>query len=478
MMNGKPPTTPPSAVDPQRLSADERLWAEDLAMALVDAARKLGASACDATVGMSASLQASARDGAVEDVTRSQSRSAAVRVIVDGKLGLATSSDAPITAAEIEDLARTAIALASLSSSSPHNVVLPGAALTANELRDAGDALLTWDDATALLDPAWTVAQALETERIVRAVDGISGVRDVSAGLRRGLFALATSTGFLGSLRGTTAQLSCSAVVEDGSKKQVESWWSQGRSTQAVQRPEVVAHEAARRALARRGATRLPSQSMPVIFDPNMARGFFGGVLGVICGDAVARKQSFLLDAVGTRILPAGLLLVDDPLLPGGFGSRAFDGEGQASRQQVIVDDGGRLTGFLLDGRSAARLDTVTTGHASRGSTSLPHASPTNTTLSGGRGDLASIIADTKNGLLVTKMLGRGADSTTGDLSRGAAGFLVKDGAIAFPVEDLTIAGNARDMLLALDRVGADLDERSALRVPSVRFSSLSVGGT
>ncbi|MDP2344794.1 MAG: TldD/PmbA family protein [Deltaproteobacteria bacterium] len=477
----KPPSTPPLLVaamgDPTRFIAD-RVWAEDLAMALVDAARKLGASACDATVGLSASLSASARDGAVEDVTRSQSRSAAVRVIVDGRLGLATSSDAPISAADIDDLARTAVALAELSSSSPHNVVLPGASLTANEVRDAGDALLTWDDATALLDPAWCVAQALETERIVRGYDGVSGVRDVSAGLRRGLFALATSTGFLGSMRGTTAQLSCSAVVEDGTKKQVESWWSQGRSTQSVQAADVVAGEAARRVLARRGARRVPSESMAVIFDPNMARGFFGGVLGVICGEAVARKQSYLLDAVGKQVLPPGLVLVDDPLLVGGFASRAFDGEGQLSEKRVIVDDAGRLTGFLLDGRSAARLGLQTTGHASRGSTSLPHASPTNTTLSGGRGDLASIIAETKKGLLVTKMLGRGADATTGDLSRGAAGFYVEDGAIAFPVEDMTIAGNARDMLLSLDRVGADLDERSALRVGTVRFANVSVGGT
>ncbi len=456
----------------------DQLWAEDLAMALVDAARKVGAAACDATVGLSASLQASARDGAVEDVTRSQSRSAALRVIVDGKLGLATSSDAPTTAADIEELARTAVGIAALSSSSPHNVVLPGAQMTANEVREAGEALRTWDDDTALLDPAWPVERALLTERVVRGHEGVSGVRDVSAGVRRGLFALATSTGFLGSMRGTTAQLSCSAVVEDGSKKQIESWWSQARAMKGVQDAVVVADLAARRALARRGARRVPSQSMPVIFDPNMTRAFFGGVLAVVSGEAVARKQSWLADAVGAKVMPAGLVLVDDPLLRGGFGSRVFDGEGQAAEKRVIVDDGGRLTGFLLDGRSAARLGLPNTGQAARGSTSLPHPAPTNTTLMGGSGDLAAIVGDTANGLLVTKLLGRGADATTGDLSRGAAGFFVKDGAIAFPVEDLTIAGNAREMLLALDRVGADVDERSSLRVPSVRFAALSVGGT
>jgi len=257
----------------------------------------------------------------------------------------------------------------------------------------------------------------------------------------------------------------------------VDSWWSQGRSTTAVDAPEVVADEAARRALSRRGGRRLPSQSLPVIFDPNMARGFFGGVLGVLCGDAVARKQSWLMNAVGKHVLPAGFSLVDDPLLVGGFASRAFDGEGQTAQKRVIIDDG-RLTGFLLDARSAARLSLTSTAHAARGSTSLPHASPTNTTLGGGSGDLASIIKETTKGLLVTKVLGRGADSTTGDLSRAAAGFYVENGEIAFPVEEVTIAGNARDLMLALDRVGADIDNRSSLRVPSIRFASMQIGGS
>jgi PmbA protein len=203
---------------------DDRFGAEALARALVEAAVKAGAGAADATVGLSASLSASARDGSIEELARSQSRAAAVRVIVDGRLGFATSSDAPRTPEEIDDLARTAVGLARLSGESAHNVVLPGAALSPDEARAAGDALLLWDDEAALLDPQWASAQALAMDRIVRSHDGISGVRDVSAGLRRGVFALATSTGFIGSTRGTTASLSCSAVVQDvGSKLQTES---------------------------------------------------------------------------------------------------------------------------------------------------------------------------------------------------------------------------------------------------------------
>jgi PmbA protein len=399
-------------------------------------------------------------------------------VIVDGRLGFATSSDAPHSAAEIDDLVATAVGLAQLSSASEHNVMLATASTSSTDLRAAGDALHTWDEATAHLDVQWAMGEALSMERVVRAQEGVTGVRDVSAGSRRGVFALATSTGFLGSVRGTSASLSCSAVVDDGGKKlQIESAWGAARSIAKLPPPSSLALEAARKALARRGARRIPSGELPVILDPSMARGFFASVLGVICGDAVARRQSFLHDAVGKHVIPPGHALVDDPHLPGGFASKPFDGEGQATSRRVLIDEAGRLTGFLLDGRSAARLGLATTGHASRGATSLPSPSTTNTTLHGGSGDLASIIAATSKGVLVTKVLGRGADPTTGDLSRGVAGFYVEDGAIAFPVEGVTMAGNARDLLLSMDRVGADIDERSALRLPSLRFAAAAIGG-
>jgi PmbA protein len=458
---------------------DERIAAEELALALVEAARRAGVTECDATVGTSASLDVSARDGAVEDVTRSQSRAAALRVIVEGRLGFATSSDAPTSPAEIDELVATAVGLARLSSPSPHNIVLPASARSAEEWRAAGDTLGTWDEATSHLDVRWATHEALTMERVVRGHAGVVGVRDVSASCRRGVFALATSTGFCGALRGTTASLSCSAVVEDGERKlQVESSWGAARAIGRLPSPLHVADEAARRALARRGARRVPSAEVPVILDATTARGFFSGVLGVLGGEAVARRQSFLLDAVGRHVLPPGYTLVDDPLLPGGFASRPFDGEGQPTTRRVLVDEAGRLTGFLLDGRAAARLGATTTGHAARGATTLPSPAPTNTTLQGGTGDLADIVAATKRGLLVTRVLGRGADPTTGDLSRGVAGFWIEDGAVAFPVEGVTMAGNARELLLSIDRVGADVDERSALRMPSIRLAAVAVGGT
>jgi PmbA protein len=459
---------------------DDRVVAEALARMLVDAAIRAGASAADATVGLSASLSASARDGGIEELSRSQSRAAAVRVIVDGRLGFATSSDAPHGNDEIDELAATAVGLARLSGESPHNIILPSAVCSPAQLRADADALLLWDDACAALDPAWATTQALEMDRVVRGVVGIAGVRDVSASLRRGVFVLATSTGFVGSTRGTTASLSCSALVKDGAsgKLQSESWWEASRSLAGLPEPATVALTAAQRALSRRGARSIPSASLPVILDPTMSRAFFAGILGALAGSAVARRQSFLADALGEVVMPEGLTLVDDPLLVGGFSSRVFDGEGQASQRLTLIDDAGRLGSFLLDGRSAARLGRRTTASAGRGATGLPHPSPTNTTLGGGSGTLGSIIAETRRGLLVTRLLGRGADPTTGELSRGASGFFIDDGAIAFPVEGVTIAGNARALLRGIDRVGADIDERSSLRVPSLRFADVAIGGS
>jgi PmbA protein len=458
--------------------ADDRPAAESLAVALVEAATRAGAAAADATVGLSASLSASARDGSLDELTRSQSRAAAIRVIVDGRVGFATSSDAPQNADEIDELVRTSLGLARLAGESPHNQILESASMSADEVRAAGDDLGVWDDDTAELDAQWSQGQALAMERIVRGYDGVTGVRDCSAGLRRGVFALATSTGFVGASRSTMASLSCSAVVNDGGNKlQVESWWVADRARTKLPEPVEIATHAATRALSRKGARSIPSETMPVIFDPSMARGFFAGVLSALSGTSVARRQSWLLDQLSQQIMPAGYAFVDDPLLPGGFASRVFDGEGQASKRQTIIDDSGRLLTFLLDARSASRLGKVSTGHASRGATSLPHPSSTNTTLSGGKGTLESFIKETKRGLLVTRLLGRGADPTTGEFSRAAAGFLIEDGAIAHAVEGVTIAGNARTMLQSIDRVGADLDLRSALRVPSIRFAALAVSG-
>jgi PmbA protein len=451
---------------------------EALACALVEAAKKHGALAADAAVQTSSSLSASARDGAIEEVTRASSRAAGVRVIVDGRLAIATAADAPRTAAEVDELARSAVALARISTPAAENVLARTDG--ADGIADHLARLALHDDATAALTPAWAIEQALTLDRVLRGHAGV-GTSDAGAYARRGSFALATSNGFAGSYRGTSVSTSVSGVVDDagagGTKKQVDGWSAVSRAVGALEPAERTADEAARRVLARKGARKIESGRMPVIFDPMMARAFFGGVLGCMCGDALARGQSFLKELRGERVLAPGLRVVDDPLLPGGLASRPFDGEGVPSRARELFTADGALASFLFDARSAARLGVVTTGHAARGATTQPSPSPTNVVFEGGRGDLASIIARTPRGLLVTRMMGRGMDPVTGDVSRGALGFFIDGGALAFPVEEITVAGNALAMMRAIDAVGADPDTRGAIRAPTVRFAELTVSG-
>jgi PmbA protein len=458
--------------------ASDLSFSTTLAEKLVRAATLAGADAADAAVGTGSSLSARARDGEIEDVTRSSSKGSGLRVIVDGKLGFATAAAAPSTDDEIRTFAETAVALARVSTTSPHNVVLEATAPSGAELTRLVADLGLWDDATAEASAEWASSMALEAERIVRTVDGIAGVRDAGASARRGTFALATSTGFVGGYGGTSASMWVSALTDDGDKKQVDGWWSAARKLEDLATPESVALEAARRTLARRGAKKISSGRMPVIFDPSMARTFFGAILSAVNGDAVARKASFLAGHLGEGVFRPGISLVDEPLIPGALGSHPFDGEAQRVSKTTLIDADGVLRSYLLDARSAARLAMKPTGHASRGAMSTPHPSSSNVLVHGGQGSLESIIGETERGLLVTHLLGHSPDLITGEYSRGAAGFLVERGTIVSPVEEVTIAGDMREMMRGLDRVGADLDRRGSLMAPSIRFADMMVSGS
>lgn len=469
---------------PNPLSASARRedpvqWATALAETLVKSAKGAGAKACDATVGVGASLSAKARDGAVEDVSRSSSCAAGIRVIVDGRLGFATAAEAPHSQESADELAKSAVALARISSPSDHNLIPQATAPTGETLREEVERLKLYDEATAELDAGWAADRALEMEKILVGEKDIATVRDVGAGARRGVFALATSTGFSGGFRGCSVSLSASGIVNDQDhKKQVGGWWTAARTADALEATERVAKQAADRARARLGARKVASCKAPVIFDPSMARGFVGAVLGAINGESVARRASFLAEKKGEVIWIENAALVDDPSIPGALGSTPFDGEGLKVERQTLIDNDGRLLTWLLDARSASKLGESPRGHAQRGSSSQPGPGVTNVVLEGGEGDLDSIIAETERGLLVTQLLGHGPDMVTGEYSRGASGFWIEDGAIAFPVEEVTIAGEMVDMMRSIDRIGTDVEQRSSMLIPTIRFSELAISGS
>ncbi|MCP4500487.1 MAG: TldD/PmbA family protein [Deltaproteobacteria bacterium] len=459
--------------------AHERSFARDLAEQLVQAAKKAGAEACDATVGISSSLSAKARDGEVEDITRSNSRAAGIRVIIDGRLGFATSAQCPTTPEEVEALALDALELAQISTASDANVLPLATALTGDELEKRVRNLQLSDDAIFEVKAEWATENALLMERVVSGTKGVDTVRDCSAGSRYGVFALASSNGFAGDYSATSAHLSASAVAKDGEhKKQVESEWDASRFLNKLDAAEGIAKSAAEKVLQRLGAKKIASTRAPVLFDPACARTFLGAMLGAINGESVARGASFLSEAQHQKVWIPGHAIVDNPLIPGAFGSQPFDGEGLEVQATPLFDDEGKLLTFLNDARSAKRLGVKPGGHASRGSMGLPSPSSSNVVVQGGAGDLASLIKETERGFLVTHLLGHSPNGITGEYSRGAAGFWIEDGAIAFPVEELTIAGTMKEMMLGIDRMCDDAEDRSSHRIGSLRFAELAISGT
>jgi PmbA protein len=463
----------------QRTADQEQAWARELATQLVEAARAAGAQACDATVGVGASVGARARDGEIEKVTRSSSRGAGVRALVDGRLGFATAAQAPSTPEAVEELAHNAVELARISTPSEHNVIPESTAPSGEALDAAVSRLSLWDVDVAATETSWAAENALTMERALAGEEGIARTREVGASTRRGIFALATSTGFCGSYGGTSATLSASGVADDeGGKKQVDGWWHAARRFGELDAPEAISQRAAERVRARVGARKVPTTKAPVIFDPQMSKTFFGALLGAINGDAVSRKTSFLAGHMGEVLLAPGVSLHDDPTIPGAFGSRPFDDEGLATAPVTLFDEDGRLKTWLLDARSAHKLGLQPTGHASRSSMSQPYPASSNVEVRGGEGSLETIIRDTERGLLVTSLLGKSPNMITGEYSRGAAGLWIEGGEIVHPVEEVTIAGEMLEMMKAIDRVGADHDRRSSLHAPTIRFAELSISGS
>jgi PmbA protein len=447
----------------------------ELACALVEAARAAGATAADAMVSAGSRLHASARDGEIDEITRESSRAAGVRVLVGGAIGLASASDVPHGAAGIRALADDAVALARVAAPSPFNQM--HAPPVASESFDA-HTLGAWDDDTANAGAEWVMLQARLVERSLRAHAGVNGTKDAAASVSNGRQALATSSGFCALHRGTSATLSVSGYLDDDDgRKQVDGHFDTKRRLADLADPESVGSEAARRVLARRGARKIESATVPVVLAPQVGRGFLGAILAAACGDVVARGKSFLSGKLGIQVMAAGIHVVDDPLLAGGLGSRGFDGEGLPTKRTTIIDASGRLRSFFLDQRSAAELSMSSTAHAHRGARTLPSPGPTNIIIEGGSGDLNAIVRETPNGFLVTRLMGRAIDPVSGDISRAAAGFWIEGGAIAFPVEEVTIAGNALELLMAIDRVGTDADDCTAMRVPTLRIASVRIAG-
>lgn len=443
----------------------------DLAGRVVEKAIAQGATVAEASAGSGWELSTRVRLGEVELVEEAGTRSLSLRVIRDGRVAMTSTSD--LTPAGIARCIDDAIELAELSEvdhfAGPAEANLLAAPPYAD--LDLFDPKVAEVDANEALGIAKTAeAAALAFDKRLTLSEGASFSRVTSTR------ALVLSSGFSGLTRGSYASLTVSPVAEDSDKKRRRGfYWTAKRHLAELESPEAVGEEAARRTLAKLGSRKVPTTEAPVVFEADIARSILGTLAGCIVGSAVWRKSTYLLERENTRIASDLVSIVDDPLIPRAPGSRPFDGEGLCSRENLVVESGVLKT-FLLDCYSARKLNRASTASASRSGGAIG-PSTTNFILRAGKTSRDEIVSSVKRGLYVTEMMGFGFNPITGDFSRGASGFWIEDGKLAFPVSEVTISATLDQILQNIDAVGDDLDLKTSTASPTFRTASMTIAG-
>ncbi|MDR5652166.1 TldD/PmbA family protein [Ruixingdingia sedimenti] len=440
-----------------------------LTQALLSAARRAGADDADAIAVSGTALSIDVRQGRLEQAERSEGVEIGLRVLVGRRQACVSASD--ISDRTLAVLAERAVAMAREAPEDP----TAGLADPAMVLRDADARGLDLDDPAPEPTAAALEDDARRAEAAALARAGISQVDQASASYSRRMLHLAATNGFSGGYARTSRAVSCVAITGEGTAME-RDWAGESRIFQAdLPSPEEVGALAAERTLARAGARKPPTGAFPVLYDERVAATLIGHLLGAVNGTAIARGASWLRDALGTAVLPPGLTLTEDPHRPRIGGSRPFDAEGLATRRRDIVADG-VLTGWVLDLATARKLGLETTANATRGTSSPPSPGVSNIALTQGTATRDDLIRDMGRGLLVTSLIGSSINPTTGDYSRGASGFWVEGGQIMYPVNECTIAGNLREMLLRITPAN-DARDHLSIRVPSLLVEGLTLAG-
>jgi PmbA protein len=433
---------------------------------VVDAALKAGADGAEAAFAERRALSVNVRLGELEEVEREEARDLGLRVFVGKRQATVSGSD--ISPEAQRKLVERAVAMARLAPEDPYAGFAPP-----EKLAQTHADLELFDDtepsAEALED------RAREAEDAARQITGVTNSDGGSASWSAGSWTLVTSEGFKGTHRSSSFSLSASAIAGEGSSMERGGEGRSVRWQEDLPRAELIGAEAGRRAVVRLGARKISSTTAPVIFENRLAASLLGPLIGAISGPAVARGVSFLKDRLGEPVFAKGVNIVDDPHIKRGLGSSAFDDEGVAGELRAVIDDG-VLTTWLLNSATARQLGLTTTGHASRGLAGPPGVSPSNLTLMPGELDQAALIRQAGDGLLITSMFGPSLNSNTGDWSVGCAGFWFEGGALAWPVTEITVAGNLNDIYARLVP-GSDLEIRGSVNAPSLLVDGLSIAG-
>jgi PmbA protein len=441
--------------------------AQDRTAGLVAAARRAGADAADTLYAATGSTQVQMRLGTLEDVERSEGEEIGLRVFVGTRSASVSSSDLSDDA--MAALVERAVAMAREAPEDPYAGLAPEDRLLKGVAPDV-DA-----DDGADPSPAALRERALAAEDAARAVKGVTNSEGAGASASRSVVAIATSHGFARAYTASGYGCSASVIAGEGSGMQRDYGYHSARHIADLEASQAIGERAGTRAVSRLNPGKLASGAMPVVFDPRAGASLLGHLTGAITGSSIARRTSFLLDALGEQIFAPGIVVRDDPLRPRGLRSKPFDGEGLPTAATDIIADG-KLTGWLLDSASARQLGLAPTGHATRGVGGPPGSGATNLYLAAGTVTPAALMADITLGLFVTELIGQGVNPVTGDYSRGASGFVIRDGALAEPVAEITIAGNLKDMFRALTPAN-DLEFRRAVDVPTLRVDGMIVAG-
>jgi len=433
---------------------------------LLDAAKRAGADAADALMVNNVSSSVSYRLGKLEDVERSESADLGLRVFVGQKVAFVSSTD--FSADALAALPGRALAMARLAPEDKFAGLAPAELLA----RDF--------PALDLEDPAEPAAETLvawarDAEAAGLAVPGVTNSEGGGASYSRSAIALATSSGFYGAYAGTSHSVGVAVLAGEGVGMERDYDHASARHASDLKAAAAIGKHAGEKAVRRLNPRKVKSQAVPVVFHAEEAAGLLGHFAGAISGASIARGVSFLKDRMGEAVFAPGVSIIDDPHRLRGLRSKPFDGEGVANKRRALIDQG-RLTTWLLDCASARQLGLTSTGHAARGTGGPPTPSATNLYMEPGKLSHAELIADIKQGFYVTELMGMGVNGVTGDYSRGASGFWIENGQIAYPVSEVTIAGNLKDMFTHLTAAD-DLQFRFGINAPTCRIEGMTIAG-
>ncbi|MDP3173803.1 MAG: TldD/PmbA family protein [Phenylobacterium sp.] len=440
---------------------------ENLLEDVVKAALAAGADAAEAVGADRRALSVTVRLGKLEEVEREESRDLGLRVFVGRRHATVSGSD--ISAEARAKLVERAVAMARLAPEDPYSGLADPALLARGPLPD-----LDLFDAEEP-SPEDLEARARIAEDAARTVEGVVNSDGASGSWSSNQWRLVTSGGFSAPHRASAFSLGASAIAGDGQVMETGHDYRTVRWRADLPAPESLGTEAGRRAAQRLGARKIDSTTAPVIFENRLASSLMGPLIGAIAGPSIARGTSFLKDKLGQQLFAKGVNVIDDPHRLRGLGSAPFDDEGVANRRHALIDDG-VLTTWLLNSSSARQLGLTTTGHASRGLAGPPGVGPSNLTLQPGDADRADLMRQAKDGLLITSMFGPSLNGNTGDWSVGCSGFWFEDGELAYPVTEITVAGNLLDIFARMIP-GSDLEIRGASNAPSILVDALAIAG-